>query len=79
MTASAPHHLHIVLGGELKSLEAPLRFRDPSTVEFIGAFATYDEAYKAWKAKSQSTVDNAHARYFILDADKLLDPTLDLA
>ena len=76
MSASAPHHLHIVLGGELESLQAPLRFRDPSTVEFIGAYPNYEEAYKAWKAKAQATVDNAHARYFILDADKLLEPEL---
>ena len=75
-TPSDPHHLHIVLGGQLKSLEAPLTFRDPTSIEFVGAFPNYEEAYKAWKAKAQATVDNAHARYFILDADKLLDPSL---
>ncbi|HUO23950.1 MAG TPA: DUF4170 domain-containing protein [Caulobacteraceae bacterium] len=71
------HHLHIVLGGELKSLEGPPHFRDPATIEFIGGFPNYDEAYKAWKAKAQATVDNAHARYFIIDADKLLDPSME--
>jgi myo-inositol-1(or 4)-monophosphatase len=71
------HHLHIVLGGELKALEGPPHFRNPSTVEFVGAFPNYDEAYKAWKARAQATVDNAHARYFIIDADKLLDPTME--
>lgn len=73
----AKHHLHIVLGGELKSLEGHPHFRDPSTVEFVGAFPNYDEAYKAWKARAQATVDNAHARYFIIDADKLLDPDMN--
>ena len=71
------HHLHIVLGGELKSLEGAPHFRDCSTIEFIGAYPNYDEAYKAWKAKAQATVDNAHARFFIIDADKLLDPAMD--
>jgi hypothetical protein len=70
-------HLHIVLGGELKSLGGRPHFRDPSTIEFVGAFANYDEAYKAWKARAQATVDNAHARYFIIDADKLLDPAME--
>ena len=68
------HHLHIVIGGELKQLEGPLEFRDPSSVEFVGAYANYDEAYRAWKARAQQTVDNAHARYFIIDANKLLEP-----
>jgi hypothetical protein len=77
MTDDAAHHLHIVLGGELKSLQGPLEFRDPTTVEFVGAFANYAEAYKAWKARAQATVDNAHARYFILDANRLLDPAHD--
>jgi myo-inositol-1(or 4)-monophosphatase len=70
------HHLHIVLGGELKALEGHPHFRDPSTVVFVGAYPNYDEAYAAWKAKAQATVDNAHARFFIIDADKLLDPTM---
>ena len=70
-------HLHIVLGGELKSLEGAPHFRDPSTVEFLGAYRNYEEAYKAWKAKAQATVDNAHARFFIIDADLLLDPAMD--
>jgi myo-inositol-1(or 4)-monophosphatase len=66
--------MHIVIGGELKDLEGPLEFRDPSTVEFVGAYATYDEAVKAWRGKAQQTVDNALARYFIVDANRLLTP-----
>jgi hypothetical protein len=33
--------------------------------------------YAAWKAKAQATVDNAHMRYFIIHAHKLLDPHND--
>jgi myo-inositol-1(or 4)-monophosphatase len=68
--------LHLVIGGELKDVQ-DVEFRDLSTVEFVGAYPSYAEAWKAWKAKAQATVDNAHARYFIIHAHKLLDPSED--
>ncbi|WP_165190705.1 DUF4170 domain-containing protein [Caulobacter soli] len=68
--------LHLVIGGELKNV-SDIEFRDLSQVEFVGAYASYAEAHAAWKAKAQATVDNAHARYFIIHAHKLLDPSLD--
>lgn len=68
--------LHLVIGGELKDV-AGTEFRDLSQVEFVGAFPTYNDAHAAWKAKAQATVDNAHARYFIIHAHKLLDPSTD--
>ncbi len=68
--------LHLVIGGELKNV-SDIEFRDLSQVEFVGAYANYTDAHKAWKAKAQATVDNAHARYFIIHAHKLLDPSLD--
>lgn len=68
--------LHLVIGGELENVSGT-EFRDLSKVEFVGAFANYAEAHAAWKAKAQATVDNAHARYFIIHAHKLLDPSLD--
>jgi myo-inositol-1(or 4)-monophosphatase len=66
--------MFIVMGGELKTLDGPPEFRDPACVDYIGAYATYDEAVRAWRAKAQQTVDNAHARYFIIDAAKMLEP-----
>ena len=68
--------LHLVIGGELENVSST-EFRDLSKVEFVGAYASYADALKAWKAKAQATVDNAHARYFIIHAHKLLDPSLD--
>jgi len=68
--------LHLVIGGELKNV-SDIEFRDLNQVEFVGAYASYAEAHAAWKAKAQATVDNAHARYFIIHAHKLLDPSLD--
>ncbi len=68
--------LHLVIGGELKDV-ADIEFADLSKVEMVGAYPNYAQAYKAWKSKAQSTVDNAHARYFILHAHHLLDPRDD--
>ena len=68
--------LHIVIGGELKDVQ-DVEFRDLGKVEFVGAYPNYAEAWKAWKTKAQATVDNAHARYFIIHAHKLLDPEDD--
>jgi myo-inositol-1(or 4)-monophosphatase len=65
--------LHIVFGGELKDVSAT-EFSDLSAVDFVGAFASYGQAYDAWKAAAQRTVDNAQMRYFIIHAHRLLDP-----
>ncbi len=73
-----PHSqlLHLVIGGELKDV-ASIEFRDLEKVDLVGAYPNYEEAHKAWKAKAQSTVDNAHMRYFIIHAHRLLDPETD--
>jgi myo-inositol-1(or 4)-monophosphatase len=68
--------LHLVIGGELKDLQHH-EFRDLSVVDFVGAYPNYKTAYDAWKAAAQRTVDNAHMRYFIIHAHRLLDPETD--
>lgn len=65
--------LHLVIGGELEDVDC-VEFRDLDKVDFVGAYANYEDARKAWKAKAQATVDNAHMRYFIIHAHKLMDP-----
>lgn len=65
--------LHIVLGGELKSLSG-VEFKDLSAIDFVGAYPNHAAAHAAWKGAAQRTVDNALMRYFILHAHKLLDP-----
>lgn len=65
--------LHLVIGGELKDITS-VEFRDLSKVDLVGAYPNYQEAYRAWKSRAQSTVDNAHMRYFIIHAHRLLDP-----
>ncbi len=75
MTASSPKPqlLHLVLGGELVDLHGH-EFRDLSKVDVVGVFPNYESARVAWKAKAQSTVDNAHMRYFIVHLHRLMDP-----
>jgi myo-inositol-1(or 4)-monophosphatase len=66
--------LHLVIGGELKSLQGPPEFRDPAKVEFVGAYPTYRDAVFAWRGRAQASVDNALMRYFVIHAHRLLDP-----
>jgi len=68
--------LHLVIGGELREIGG-LEFRDLSKVDLVGAYPNYEEAFRAWKARAQATVDNAHMRYFIIHAHRLLDPSAD--
>ncbi len=65
--------LHLVIGGELADVGG-VEFRDLSKVDLVGAYASYGEALNAWRVRAQATVDNAHMRYFIIHAHRLLDP-----
>jgi len=77
MPDSTPQQLlHLVIGGELVSLEKN-EFKDLDKVEIVGVFPNYATAYAAWKAKAQQTVDNAQMRYFIVHLHRLLDPAQD--
>ena len=68
--------LHLVIGGELTDLGGTT-FKDLTKVEFVGAYPNNAEAVRAWRAKAQSTVDNALMRYFVIHAHKLIDPDTD--
>jgi type I restriction-modification system DNA methylase subunit len=72
----SPQLLHLVIGGELKDLGPnATEFKDLSKVDFVGAYPNYSEAKDAWRGAAQRTVDNAHMRYFIIHAHRLLDPS----
>ncbi len=68
--------LHLVFGGELERVDN-VRFADLSKLDIVGIFPDYRSAYRAWQAKAQATVDNAHVRYFIVHLHRLLDPASD--
>jgi hypothetical protein len=65
--------LHLVLGGELESIEG-ITFKDLSKVELVGVYPNYASAYAVWKHKAQQTVDNAEMRYFVVHLHRLLEP-----
>lgn len=65
--------LHLVFGGELKSLDA-VRFKDVSKLDIVGIYPNYAEAFKAWQKKARETIDHAEMRYFIVHLHRLLDP-----
>ena len=70
--------LHLVIGGELACVDPQnCEFKDLDAVDFVGAFGIGAEARAAWKGAAQRTVDNAHMRYFIIHAHKLLDPSTE--
>lgn len=65
--------LHLVFGGELTGVDG-LQFKDLEGLDIVGIFPNYATALAAWRAKAQSTVDNAQMRYFIVHLHRLLDP-----
>jgi Domain of unknown function (DUF4170) len=65
--------LHLVFGGELKSLK-DTEFRDLNALDIVGVYPDYASAAQAWRAKAQSTVDNAHMRYYVVHLHRLLNP-----
>ena len=69
-----PQLLHLVFGGELADLDGT-EFRDPAALDIVGLFPNYASAERAWRAKAQSTVDNATMRYFIVHLHRFLDPS----
>jgi hypothetical protein len=78
MTETNPKQLlHLVFGGELKSLES-VEFKDLDKLDIVGIYPNYATAYAAWKSRAQRTVDNALMRYFIVHMHRLLDPATDM-
>ena len=68
-----PQRLHLVFGGELKSLDSH-EFRDPEKLDIVGLFPDYASAERAWRAKAQATVDKAQFRYYVVHLHRLLEP-----
>ncbi|HUS52602.1 MAG TPA: DUF4170 domain-containing protein [Thermohalobaculum sp.] len=64
--------LHLVFGGELID-PSHNEFKNIDEIDIVGMFPNYESAHKAWKARSQATVDNAHTRYFIAHLHRLRD------
>ena len=65
--------LHLVFGGELTDLDG-ITFKDVASLDIVGIYPNYAEAYRAWQAKARETIDNAQMRYFIVHLHRLLEP-----
>jgi hypothetical protein len=72
-TSDKKQLLHLVFGGELESLQG-VSFRDLDTLDIVGIYPDFASAKAAWRAKAQSTVDNAHMRYYVVHLHRLLEP-----
>ncbi len=73
-TRESKQLLHLVFGGELKSLDGT-EFKDPAQIDVVGVYPNYAAAHDAWKAKAQMTVDNAQMRYFVVHLHRFMDPS----
>jgi hypothetical protein len=71
--AGAKQLLHLVFGGELTSLDK-VEFKDLSTLDVVGIYPNYAEAFDAWRDAAHRSVDDAHMRYFIVHLHRLLEP-----
>ena len=69
-----PQLLHLVFGGELKSLDG-VEFKDVGKLDIVGIYLNFAEAKVAWERKARETLDNAEMRYFIVHLHRLLDPS----
>jgi hypothetical protein len=76
MTETPKQLLHMVFGGELKTLDS-VEFKDLDKLDIVGIYPNYATAYAAWKSRAQRSVDNALMRYFIVHMHRLLDPATD--
>ena len=72
MSQATPQRLHLVFGGELVDPQRT-EFKDVDAIHMVGIYPNYAEAYNAWKAEAQRTVDDAHTRYFIAHLHRLRD------
>lgn len=69
----AQQELYLVFGGTLADPRINV-FSDPRKADIVGLYPSYDEAFKAWQAKSQQHVDDAYMRYFVAPLHKLINP-----
>ena len=73
MSEESKQLLHFVFGGELNNT-GDIEFKDLGKLDFVGMYANFADAKKAWRAKAQATVDNAQMRYFVVHLHRLLEP-----
>ncbi len=68
--------LHLVFGGRLKDPRS-VDFMNTAELDLVGIYPSYAEAFEAWRAKANATIDDAHMRYFVVHLHRLLDPSTE--
>ena len=67
--------LHLVFGGRVKDPQT-LDF-DLKSIDLVGVYDSFAAAEDAWRAKAQSSVDDAEMKYVIVHLHRLLEPDLE--
>lgn len=67
--------LHLVFGGRVSDPQG-LNF-DLKTIDVVGVYDSYAAAEEAWRARAQSTVDDAEMKYVVVHLHRLLEPDND--
>lgn len=67
--------LHLVMGGRVRDPQG-LEFTELTKLDIVGVYPDYASAEDAWRAKAQSTVDDAEMRYVIVHLHRLLEPAM---
>lgn len=67
--------LHLVFGGRVSDPQG-LNF-DLKSIDVVGVYDSYAAAEEAWRARAQSTVDDAEMKYVVVHLHRLLEPDMD--
>lgn len=67
--------LHLVFGGRVSDPQG-LDF-DLKSIDVVGLYDSYAAAEEAWRARAQSTVDDAEMKYVVVHLHRLLEPDMD--
>ncbi|MSP51929.1 MAG: DUF4170 domain-containing protein [Alphaproteobacteria bacterium] len=65
--------LHLVFGGRVKDPKG-VEFLDLNALDIVGFYPNFKTAYAAWRAKAQSTIDDAQMKYVVVHMHRMLEP-----
>ncbi len=65
--------LHLVFGGTVEDPQT-LDYTSCEGLDIVGIFPNYASALDAWRAASQSHVDEASTKYVIVHLHRLMEP-----
>jgi hypothetical protein len=65
--------LHLVFGGTVEDPQT-LDYASCDDLDIVGIFPNYASALAAWRAASQSHVDEASTKYVIVHLHRLMEP-----